>query len=66
MKEDAFREERLLKGHEVAEILNCSRAKAYQLMRSRSIPTIQIGRSIRVPRRALLKWVESHTNPDVD
>lgn len=38
----------LLKGYQVAEILNVSRSFAYQLMRLGRIPSVRIGRSIRV------------------
>lgn len=38
----------LLTGEEIAKILHVSRAYAYQLMRQRIIPTVKIGRSVRV------------------
>ena len=38
----------LLTGEEIAKILHVSRAYAYQLMRLRIIPTVKIGRSVRV------------------
>jgi excisionase family DNA binding protein len=38
----------LLTGEEIAKILHVSRAYAYQLMRHRIIPTVKIGRSVRV------------------
>ena len=38
----------LLKANDVAEILQISRAKAYQLMQIGEIPTVRIGRSVRV------------------
>ena len=38
----------LLNGLQVAEILGISRAFAYKLMRSGRIPSVRIGRSIRV------------------
>lgn len=38
----------LLTGEEIAKILHISRAYAYQLMRQRIIPTVKIGRSVRV------------------
>jgi excisionase family DNA binding protein len=39
---------RLLTGGEVAERLNCSRAFAYRLMRQGEIPTVRLGRAVRV------------------
>jgi excisionase family DNA binding protein len=38
----------LLTGEEIARVLHVSRAYAYQLMRQRRIPTVKIGRSVRV------------------
>jgi len=38
----------LLKANDVAEILQISRTKAYQLMQIGEIPTVRIGRSVRV------------------
>lgn len=40
--------EKLLKAIEVAEILNISRAMAYELMRQGKIPTVHIGCARRV------------------
>ncbi len=39
---------RLLKGKDVAQILNVSKAFAYRLMAERRIPTIRLGHAIRV------------------
>ncbi len=39
---------RLLRGQDVAEILNVSKAFAYRLMAERRIPTIRLGRAVRV------------------
>jgi excisionase family DNA binding protein len=38
----------LITGEEIAKILHVSRAYAYQLMRQKLIPTVKIGRSVRV------------------
>jgi hypothetical protein len=35
-------------------------------MRENVLPTVRIGGSIRVPRRALAKWIEEHTFPGSD
>jgi excisionase family DNA binding protein len=53
----------LLRGDEVAEILRCSRALAYRWMAAGVLPTVRVhgSRSIRVPRAALVKWVEENT-----
>jgi len=57
------RESLLLRGSEVAEALGISRSLAYQLMASNTLPVVRVpgGRSVRVPRSALLRWIESQT-----
>lgn len=40
--------ERLLTAEEVANILGVSRSKAYHMMRLREIPTITLGKNVRV------------------
>lgn len=42
---------------ELAEILNLGRTATYQLVRSGKIPTIRIGRAIRIPVEALERWI---------
>lgn len=39
---------RLLKAEEVAEVLSVSRSKVYCMMREKEIPTITIGKNVRV------------------
>jgi excisionase family DNA binding protein len=53
----------LLRGREVAELIGCSRALAYRLMQRGAIPTVRIpgGKTIRVPREALLEWIRENT-----
>jgi len=41
-----------------AEFLKLSRAKVYQLMDSQALAYCKIGRSRRIPRRALLRYAE--------
>jgi excisionase family DNA binding protein len=53
----------LLRAPKVAKVLDISTAKAYQLMSAGELPTIRIGRALRVPRPALLAWVAEHTKP---
>ncbi len=54
----------LLRGTEVAQALNVSRALAYRWMASGILPTIRVPgtRSIRVPKAALDRWIESNTS----
>jgi excisionase family DNA binding protein len=53
----------LLRGTEVAELLGISRALAYRWMAAGVLPTIRVrgSRSVRVPRGALLNWIEQRT-----
>jgi excisionase family DNA binding protein len=53
----------LLRGRQVAELIGCSRALAYRLMQRGAIPTVRIpgGKTIRVPREALLEWIRENT-----
>jgi excisionase family DNA binding protein len=55
----------LLRGREVAELIGCSRALAYRLMQRGVIPTVRIpgGKSVRVPREALIEWIRANTKP---
>jgi len=46
-----------LKPVELAEALNCSRAKAYDLIASGEIPTIQVGADRRVTLAAVKAWM---------
>lgn len=51
----------LLRATEVAGALGVGRATAYQLMASGALPTVRIGRSVRVPAEALRAWVRAQT-----
>lgn len=50
-------ETRLLKSEEVAEILQVSRAHAYMLMKRGEIPTVRIGKVVRVRREDLERYI---------
>ncbi len=47
----------LLTVEEMAEVLRIGRSSAYELCRQNEFPVIRIGRSIRIPRKALLDWI---------
>lgn len=49
----------LLTAGEMASVLRIGRNAAYQLVKDGSVQTIHVGRSIRVPRSALIQFVES-------
>lgn len=51
--------ERLLyKPIEVGEAIGVNRAKAYELIASKEIPSIRVGGSLRVPVDALRSWIQ--------
>ncbi len=55
----------LLDSREVAELLGISRTKTFQMMSLRQLPTVHIGRCVRVPRSALVAWIESQVEGKV-
>ncbi len=59
---DGFASE-LLTVPEAARLLRISRNLAYELVARREIPSIRLGRVIRIPRSALDEWIVGHANP---
>lgn len=47
----------LLRATEVARILGLGRSKTYELITSRQLPTVRIGRSVRVPKGPLMELI---------
>jgi len=56
-------EDRLLRAADVQAQLGMSRAKVYRLMQRNILPTVRIGGSVRVPRKALFRWIAENTQP---
>ena len=52
--------EELMTAYEVAELLNISKAKAYQLMSTGKIPSVQFDRTTRVRKQDLEKFLSDH------
>jgi excisionase family DNA binding protein len=52
----------LLKGKDIAEILNISRSFAYYIMQSGEIPTVRLGHSVRVRPQDLTDYIEKRLN----
>ena len=48
---------RLLKAKTIAEVLDVSEARAYELMREELIPTVRLGRQVRVSADALKEFI---------
>ena len=53
-----------LKVPEVAEILRVARSRAYELVADGEIPAVKIGRSVRVSRKELDRWLEDQRYTD--
>lgn len=49
---------KLLTIDEVAGILNVKVTRAYELARTGLIPTVRLGRQVRVDERRLIAWIE--------
>ena len=49
----------LLKADEAAEVLSLGRSKVYQMIAAGELPSIRIGRAVRVPTVALHNWVQA-------
>ena len=52
----------LLTVTEASQRLGISRTKCYSLVAAEVLPSVRIGRSVRVPVLALARWVEEHTS----
>jgi len=59
----------LIDSREVARLFGLGRTKVFQMMLRGELPTVRIGRSVRVPRDGLVIWVAQETShalsPDV-
>ncbi len=53
----------LLRAEEVAELLGLGRTKVFEMIAAGELPTVRIGRCVRIPRVALEQWVSSLTRP---
>jgi excisionase family DNA binding protein len=56
-------ESRLLRVAEVATRLDITEARAYELARTGALPTVRIGRQIRVDPDALQAWIDNGGQP---
>ena len=52
--------DRLLKAEEIADVLGISRSKAYRMMRLKEIPTVTIGKNVRVSIDDLEQFIQTH------
>lgn len=54
----------LLRIPEVARALGIARSLAYEMARDGRLPTVHIGKAVRVPRRRLEEWIEEHAQAE--
>jgi excisionase family DNA binding protein len=54
----------LLRIPEVARTLGIARSLAYEMARDGRLPTLHIGKAVRVPRRKLEDWIEEHARAE--
>jgi excisionase family DNA binding protein len=50
----------LLTAADVAKMLSIGQTKVAELIAARSLPTVRIGRSVRISAVSLQKWIEQH------
>jgi excisionase family DNA binding protein len=50
---------KLLKVNEVATILDVSVARAYELARTGVLPSVRLGRQVRIAEEALRNWIQT-------
>ena len=53
-------EKLLLRPAEAAEAIGVSRSRCYQLLRAGTIPSVNVGSSVRVPTTQLKQWISDH------
>lgn len=49
----------LLTARQLSEILNVPVARVYELARTKMIPVVRVGRSVRFPEDKLRQWIDS-------
>lgn len=49
---------KLIKVTELADILDVSKARAYELIRTGLIPSVRLGRQVRVDAQQLGEWID--------
>lgn len=55
--------EPLLNADEAARLLHVPRSTLYELVRSRHLPHVRVGRTLRFTRHDLAGWVKANTYP---
>lgn len=52
---------RLLRPREVQEVVGLSRSAVYAYIASGVLPSVKVGKSVRVPSEALARWIDLST-----
>lgn len=55
-------EKLLLKPSEAAQVLGIGRSLIYELIARREIPSVRLGRCVRVPSESLQRWLKEQEN----
>ena len=54
----------LLRAEDVQQALGLCRSKVYEMMASGELPTVRVGRAVRVPADRLRLWISSKIGDD--
>jgi excisionase family DNA binding protein len=54
----------LLRVPEAAATLGIARSLAYEMARDGRLPTVHIGKAVRIPRRRLEEWIEERARAE--
>jgi excisionase family DNA binding protein len=63
---DSGEERLLLRVEEAATLLGVGRTTVYALVSAQKLLIVRIGRSVRIPRQALLQWIRDHIDGNTD
>lgn len=55
----------ILNQNDLLEILPFKRTKLFELLRSRELPTVKIGKDYLITRAALYKWIEDNLGQEI-
>jgi len=58
-------EKEILNQNDLLKILPFKRTKLFELLRSKEIPTVKIGRDYIITRAALLNWIEENLGQEI-
>jgi len=56
----------LLKPFEVGQVLGIGRSLVYELIAKREIPSVRLGRCLRVPKESLKQWLKEREEQELD